>query len=314
MRVNQSIFRSCIFCDSDQHEPVFSFTHEYLTVVLGISPLYLQEIGWSEKTTSSIVRCSDCGVRYVRDVFLDFEESKPEMSEEDAVRLWDNHDSHKKFVWREFSVWILHNLISRAIEDFSRNLRLLDYGAGAGSTCNLARALGIKDVYAYEPFSPYHPKLYTRFNFPGITVSRNWEEIEKEGPFDVVICNSVFEHLSTPGEDIARIHGAMNKGGYFYINNPFDGCDFDREIDDLKKAKKVVKQMPISHYHPGHLNYLTRGEFERFMKRYDFEFVNIGVNLLVSQGDFIKFIKRVVKSFLVLLSLRKPDVTIFRKI
>ena len=75
-----------------------------------------------------------------------------------------------------------------------------------------------------------------------------------------------------------------------------------------------MKQMPISHYHPGHLNYLTRGEFERFMKRYDFEFVNIGVNLLVSQGDFIKFIKRVVKSFLVLLSLRKPDVTIFRKI
>ncbi len=178
----------------------------------------MKEIGWTEVTTSSLVKCTDCGVRYVRDIFLPFEESKPALSEEDVVQLWDNHDSHKKFVWRDFSIWILQSLVSRAIQNFSRNIKLLDYGAWAGSMCNLARALGIRDVYAYEPYSQYKTEFYRRYNFPGIVASQSWEEIEEEGPFDIVICNSVFEHLSNPAEDIRRINGAMTEGGYFYIN------------------------------------------------------------------------------------------------
>lgn len=305
------VTRRCIICDSDNYEILFSYTYDFLTKVRDHSPELLAEIGWSEDTTSSIVRCKNCRAKYIRDVIPGFERSKKELSDEEVVNLWNGHNSYKKLFRVEYRMWRLYSTISLAINNLSKDIKLLDYGAGAGVWCNMARALGVKDVFAYDPYSAYNPKYYQSYNFPGIYASRSWGKIQDNAPFDVVICNSTFEHLFDPKEDISRIHDNMTRGGYFYIDNPF--FDLDNEIDSLRKAKKIVKKMEISHYHPGHVNLLTPYKFKSFLKSFGFKIINIRGNPLIPSGDLKRLIKEKAKSLLLYAGLYKPTAFILKK-
>ncbi len=311
--MNTKITRRCILCDADNYEILFTYTYDYLTKVRDLSPEMLENIEWSEDTTSSIVRCKSCQAKYIRDVYPDYERSKKELSEEEIVNLWNKHGSDNKFFWVEYRMWILYSTISLAINNLSKEIKLLDYGAGTGTWCNMARALGVNDVFAYEPYSHYNPKYYKTYNFPGINSSRSWEKIQDFAPFDVVICNGAFEHFLNPKEDISRIYDNMTRGGYFYINNPF--MDLDNELDSLKRAKKIEKKMSISHYHPGHVNYLTRGEFKSFLlNNFDFKIINIGTNPLYPPRNLKRLIKAKIKSLLFYTGLYKQDVVVLKKV
>jgi len=195
---SQQTIRRCILCDADDAETLFTFTYDFLTRARESSPEWLAEIGWTPDVTSSIVRCRRCGAKYVRDVFTNFEEKKDELTEVDVINLQQQANSKKLFPKAEKQLWILYNLLYHTHRHFGRDIALLDYGAGSGTWCNTARALGINRVFAYEPYNPYPPSLYSKFNFPGIKATRSWDDIASEGPFDAVMCNAVFEHLSNP--------------------------------------------------------------------------------------------------------------------
>ena len=312
MKEGAKITRRCILCDADNYEIIFTYTYDYLAKVRRHPTEWLEEIGWSEDTISSVVRCTNCGAKYVRDVFHNFETGYTELSEQKVINAWNNYDSYKKFDRTEYKIGVLYNVISLAINDLSRNIRLLDYGAGSGTWCNMARAFGVKDVFAYDPHHPYHPEFYKLYNFPGIVASRSWEEMQNYGPFDAVICNAVFEHLVNPREDISRIYDNMTKGGYFYINNPF--MNLDKEINSLKNAKKIEKKMAISHYHPGHVNYLTPGEFRLFLSNFGFKTIRVGANPLIPPGNLKRFIRGKIGSLCIYTGIYKPSRVILKKV
>lgn len=304
-------FRNCIVCDQDNYETLFDYTYDFLIQVRDTDPAYLDSIGWARDTTSSIVKCHRCGAIYVRDVFLQLETKKPARSEEDVLRSQNNPGSYKSLGSREQAIWILSNLLQRVGRQFKRNIKLLDYGAGSGTWCNLARVLGVREVFAYDPFSSYRPEFYRTYNFPGIVASRSWQEIREHGPFDVVVCNAVFEHLSHPESDVQRIYDHMTPTGYAYLHNPF--MDVQNELPALKRADKIHKSMAISHYHPGHVNYLTPAHFKRFVEKFSFEAIPIAADPFTPPGDLKRFLRRTAKSLLLQLGLLQADKFLLQK-
>ena len=284
------VIRPCIVCQTDNAEALFAFTYEFLTQVRDQSPQWLNSIGWTPATSSTIVRCKSCGAKYTRDVFCNFEECKDELTESEVDEKPKNLHSHKQFPQTEKRLWILHNLFRHAHAHFKRDISLLDYGAGSGTWSNTARTLAINRVFAYEPYNPYAPHLYAKYNFPGITASRSWDEIATHGPFDTIICNAVFEHLINPHENVQRMFDHLTPGGFLYLHNPF--MDLSRELPALKKAQHIDKSMAISHYHPGHVNYLSPDHFRKLVTSFGFKIVPMLAN------PFPMTLKRQVKSLI----------------
>lgn len=311
--MGETIIRKCLKCDAENFREIFSYDYDFLINLHKQKPSWLREIGWSQNTTSTIVECMDCGIIYVRDVFTGFEQEKTELSDKEVAAKWDKFDDHKLFPWIEYKIRILYPLISLAIRDFSRDINVLDYGAGTGSYCNMMRAFGIRRVFAYEPYSAYHPKFYETYNFPGIIASRSWDEIVENGPFDIVICNGVFEHLLSPKEDIEHIYNSMTEGGYFYINNPFGNTNVKKEVKLLRNAKEVSKEMVISHYHPGHLNYLDSNKFKQYIESFHFKSIKIGKHYLIPPSDLNSFVRRNIASLLIYVGMWKKYSFFFKK-
>ena len=278
MSDNGKVIRKCIICGKDHYETMFTFTYDYLTKIYkNVSPEYMEAIGWSPDTKSSIVRCLKCKSIYVRDVFVGYERTKADMPIEKPSYnpnvSWSN--------WAE-RVWILNcllflaqNISCKKTLNNKKGINFLDFGSGAGDYSNLARAMGIKDVYALDPYTVTQKTYYEKNNFPGIVFSRDKDEIFKHAPFDLVVSSSVVEHLFDPVNELVSIYDNMSKGGVFYVNNPF--MDLDRDINQLLNAKTIYKKDTISHYHPGHINYLKPKQFKCLLKKIGFEVLSFNV-------------------------------------
>lgn len=269
------LVRDCVLCGADDAAPLFTYTFRYLTEVLGMAPAAARAKGWSEATSSTIVRCRRCACIYVRDAVL---ESLPEPPEEDAARGADverrvaaarAHDTFKFYRTNDEEAWIVRNLVFLAADRQQRDIRFLDFGAGRANACTVARALGVRDVFAYDPFYvSYIQDVLDRANAPGIVALRTRRELLESAPFDAVVFQSSIEHVADPRGELATIYEAMAPGGYLYVNNPF--MDLARELDELRQARRIAKKDRISHYHPWHLNYLTPAQFRRLLEECGF--------------------------------------------
>ena len=279
----KKLIRTCIMCGADDAVPMFTYTFDFLTRVHGVSPAAALAKGWSEGANSTIVRCKGCGCIYVRDVIVReaavAQLEDPAAIEEDVQRraaASRAHDGVKFHRVNDEEAWIVRNLTFLAAQRQKRDIRFLDFGAGRANACTVARALGVRDVIAYDPFYVSHiQQVIDRANAPGITAIRTREELLALAPYDVVVFQSAIEHVIDPKGELETIWEAMAPGGYFYVNNPF--MDLDREIGALKAAKRITKKDRISHYHPGHLNYLTPKQFRRLLESCGFKVTNLAM-------------------------------------
>ena len=285
---NRKVVRKCIICGKDDYEAIFTFTYEYLTKIYkNVSLESVKEMGWTPDTRSSIVRCLKCKSIYVRDVFVGYERGRGDHPLEEEV-----YPSTSGYtVQTAEGVWVLNSIFFLTQNNMfhqkrnSQNrIKFLEFGSGDGALSNLARAMGIRDVYALDPYTSTQKIYYEKYNFPGIVFSRDKDVIFKHAPFDVVVSGSVFEHLFDPVNELISIYDNMNKGGFFYITNPF--MDIDREITQLKNAKSIYKKDPISHYHPAHINYLKPKQFKNLLERIGFEVMSLSVKAPVPLSKY----------------------------
>ena len=274
------VIRKCIICGKDDYKIMFTFTYEYLTnIYKNVQSGYIDEIGWTPDTTSSIVRCQRCGSVYTRDVFVGYERDRSNKPLEEETT--DSSIGNGYSIQLAEAAWIHNFILFLAQNNFNhmrgsqKRIKYLEFGSGSGALSNLARAMGIRDVYALDPYTSTQKIYYEKYNFPGIVFSRDKDEIFKHAPFDVVVSSSVFEHLFDPANELISIYDNMSRGGIFYVTNPF--MDIDREITQLKNAKSIYKKDPISHYHPGHINYLKPKQFKDLLKKIGFEVLNFSV-------------------------------------
>jgi 2-polyprenyl-3-methyl-5-hydroxy-6-metoxy-1,4-benzoquinol methylase len=279
MSADLKIERACIVCNGEQYDDKFTYTYEFMSQVRGHDEASLRQQGWAPGTTSTIVKCRQCGCNYVRDVlslpvaFLAAKSAaraRPEALNEHVVKVREEA-TYKRYQPLDQLNWMVRNLILLAAGQQNRDIRVLDFGAGGGGqACNAARACGARDVVAYDPY--FHDAIqdyYDAANFPGIQCISTATELAAHAPYDAVIFQSAVEHVMDPRAELQLIFDNMATGGFLYVNNPV--MDLDKELAQLMSAKKIQKRDVINHYHPWHLNYMMPREFEKMLKDIGFE-------------------------------------------
>ena len=275
--------RNCIVCGDTRHSDMFRFTYDFLRDVRGHSETMLELRDWTPETTSTIVKCSSCGANFIRDVvrqsgdveighddrFLDEEERKVWLDRFSSAFKRASVNRHRE--QRAILDALINQVYSNASET-GKELSFLEFGAAKGEFAFIAGALGINHTVAYDVGYPTDVQEMFDITHPlGTVASRSFEEIKKQGPFNIAVCQSVIEHVFDPKRELQRMRSVMAEGGVLYINNPL--MDLDAEIGLMNNATKITKADNISHYHPLHLNYLTPNQFGQLLRSVGFELV-----------------------------------------
>ena len=271
--------RKCIVCKSDNATELFCYNYSYLTEIRGADKHHLKKKGFNEAETSTIVKCGVCGCNYIRDVLIDYqlasEREKNRLlgvkKEKDIVHSFSQirEASNIDKNWRLAQ---LYRSLSRYKLTGKGPLRVLDFGAGSAGFSRLASVIGADRCVAYDlAYAKDVQLVFDKVCPPGITATNDFRVVEEEGPYDIVFCQSMIEHVTNPRAVMESIHNVVSADGLVYINNPI--MDLDREIGALKSAKKITKKDKLSYYHPGHLNYMTPKHFLKIASDVGFEVV-----------------------------------------
>jgi len=277
----QNIVRDCIICSSPNHESVFTYTYDFLTKVRWSDPESIAKKGWSEDTVSTIVRCTDCGCFYLRDVVHPIPDSEKRGNSPSDNRKIDRNLQHFAHIYREQSrprayakrardTSVAVNLLQIASARLRHEIKVLDFGAGLGGTSSAFRGLGVHDVVAFDlAYRADRQEIYDQFCYSGIHCSNSKSDAEKYAPFNLVVCQAVIEHVLDPLDELNWIFEQMSPGGLLYISNPL--MDLTKELEALKSAEKISAKDAISHYHPRHYNYMLPKHFENLLASVGFK-------------------------------------------
>jgi SAM-dependent methyltransferase len=100
---------------------------------------------------------------------------------------------------------------------------MLDFGGGIGATAVAVKSAGKTEragVIDIVPAVDQLPQLDFRLtgNFEDIAgVERS---LRKHGPFDMILCLDVLEHLVDPWATVRMLHGLLSPGGYMVASIP----------------------------------------------------------------------------------------------
>lgn len=105
--------------------------------------------------------------------------------------------------------------IQRHTVGHTRPLRLLDFGCGYGALTQMLRGRDI-DVYGYEPSA----ERGARASECQLTVLGSLDEVAEMGPFDLVVCTEVLEHVPDPRGVLKFIRTHMRSCALLAITVP----------------------------------------------------------------------------------------------
>jgi hypothetical protein len=200
-------------------------------------------------------RCNDCGLGYlapyptpIGDLYKDYGDyitQLPSSYFENRLRV-----SAKKRA--------IFTLIKMML---GKDARLLDYGGGAGLFVGVARKLGIKNSYLFEPSENFRRAAIERV---GIEASHVVDDISKlQGQFDFVSMLDVIEHL--PQEKLhfflTELTAKMTLGGYLFGETP------NRRSWNLM----IFGQEDPVIAPPSHLTYFTKRSLHKILSMHGFK-------------------------------------------
>jgi 2-polyprenyl-3-methyl-5-hydroxy-6-metoxy-1,4-benzoquinol methylase len=280
MTKKHTLIRDCIICGSTNSSPVFTYTFDFLTGVRSHPPEDLLSRGWDQERTQTIVRCSKCGCHYVRDIFTEYQggakqdrDSLPPLTTAQVVESQATRDAQfcpQHSVYLRQTAAMMADLMCCAREQSTQGLKVMDFGAGGSPLSQLARILGASVSVAYDPsYRHGYQEVFNKSNFRDIVACRDTGELRDLGPFNLVTCQGVIEHVVDPKAELKLMYEVMESKGLLYINNP--NMDLGRDLNALKAAEKIVKKDRLSHYHPKHYNYMTQNEFLELISEVGFK-------------------------------------------
>ena len=149
--------------------------------------------------------------------------------------------------WKEYLGYFLaiYNPIAKYIEfsDSSQGVRtFLDYGCGSSRYAEYFRIAGFK-AFGFDINSQLVDQLNARQSIPSqkIYFSDHTKAV-KNGPYDVVLCNQVIEHLSSPLEILQDISKITHSDSHIIISTP--NCN---SINRILLRSKWIGYSPDEH-------------------------------------------------------------------
>jgi 2-polyprenyl-3-methyl-5-hydroxy-6-metoxy-1,4-benzoquinol methylase len=99
----------------------------------------------------------------------------------------------------------------------------LDFGGGIGGTAlavkraGKTQSIGVIDMV---PASQQLPELDFRLSGDFEDLEGTSRNLSKHGPFDLILCLDVLEHLTSPWDTVRMLHGLLRPGGYMVASIP----------------------------------------------------------------------------------------------
>lgn len=243
----------CPICESTKFIFFCNLNNDYL---------YSSKSGWcnekeilknagfdlDKEINCSYYKCEKCKSYFLKelydmeDAFQSYYSQNPNKYE----KMINNNSKDRNIKFIERSDIINSSLAIAANLSKKENLNVLDFGCGGGHDLLIAKSLRVKKVVGYN-FVSYPFKLAKQNNFE-VILTDNFDDVKKNGPYDLVICNSVLEHVYNPNLIMKQIDELIKKDSVVFFYAP---CVSDNEMDI--NAKKIKKAEKVKTLHPGHV-------------------------------------------------------------
>ena len=268
--------RNCILCGSDNSQKLFNFTFNFITKVRNQDPESIKKFGWDRETNNWIVKCNHCGCAYVDEIIkgnvLDVDyntEIYKDSFEKEFKNFFSNNNSQKQKNTHQYNESILRNILHNLKK--KDEIKLLDFGSGHAEFSLFKDSFSIKEIVSYDPRYPNNAnEIFYKYGINSKPVNNLKDILNYK--FDIIICQSVIEHVTDPGFEISCMKKMLNEDGIIYINNPY--MNIEKDLKLLLSAKEITKKDHISCYHISHVNYMMPNIFINLCKKNNLKLIN----------------------------------------
>ena len=246
--------RSCPACNSKERHILFDLKAEQFCVANWTYLDNFDELLQIPKDARfPIDECVSCGFVYARLL----------PSPDFLLRVYDKVISYKKC--REGS----ENRISYAarmhyiatlleLTPQREPLKVLDFGCGLGISLRLLTSVNVEAV-GYDP-SPLRRDYVQKTR---CEIFNDEQKLSTSGPYDIVICESVLEHVPEPMRTLELIASLCTNGSVLYISVPsYEKTFIKEQLGTVKKGLPV--NMTLNPWE--HLNYFNQCQLDRMLR------------------------------------------------
>lgn len=237
--------RSCPLCGSDEGQRLFNLRPDQFC---SVNPTYDQNVltmlHLKETDVFPVVRCKSCEFVYAR-LLPTPEFLKTVYEKVISFRECCEHSENNSSYARRMK----YTSTLMDLKPESGPLSALDFGAGLGVTQRLLSAVSVH-VVAYDP-SPIRAQAVRTNN---CVVVDSLEEITQHGPYDLLICDNVLEHVPDPKQTVSFLASVCKRDSVLFVSVPsYEAPDVNRQLTAIKNGQPI--DMTLNPWE--HLNYFT---------------------------------------------------------
>lgn len=245
-----------------------------------------------------IVKCSECAFIYSKhlpsDDFLNilYDQVIDLSSKQALINYKDEYPRRLRYL----------SSLSHLLNDTAQNIKVLDFGAGFGQTSKILQAQGMQ-VIAYETSSLRRTDLL----HSGINTISTENELIENGPYSVIICDNVLEHVPNPDMVIRLFKSVSTLNTILFVSVPsYEPKDVDHYIK--------TTDMSLNPWE--HLNYFDISHLDNFLIKHNFDVIsNVELKSTINLGlraelNTLKRLKNGISSFFRLIKFMQTGLSV----
>jgi len=248
--------RSCPNCEDSASDVIVEMQAARIAENSYSRASFLTHLGFPEDTRFPIVRCRHC--RFVYSQRLLNGELLNALYERMISEENDRRHEESLYMTRVYSGIFTLLLNTAARKEPHSSLKLLDFGGGTGAFCQVANAPQIDSVC----FETSERRLRL-IRAKGLKVIDRFDQIAAHGPYDMIVCNQVLEHVPQPKDILRTFSRVLNPGGSAYVAVPaYPDEILARNAERYRSGDKY----PLDLNPWEHLNYFSPERFRVMLK------------------------------------------------
>ena len=228
------------------------------------------------ETGCTYYECSRCGTFHVKETAQMEDANAILWQEDEELRRAPENNSPLLIRGKTKRAPLIGQTVALALQSTKSDApAVLDYGFGGGLDLGILWALRLDKVVGYNPYD-YAFERVRKYLHPNVILVDNPDELSEFAPFDLVVCNSVMEHVQDPVATLDHVYQLLKPGGIAWFSAP----SLTRK-QMAGHARSVEQGIKVKLLHPGHLQLWNDDTlaFSTFIERRGFQimFVDLGI-------------------------------------